>query len=46
MSHHFKKLVDAGILLEKKSGIEKFYELNHQLLDSIGINVNKIKEIK
>jgi ArsR family transcriptional regulator len=46
MSHHFKKLVDAGILLEKKSGIEKFYELNHQLLDYIGINVNKIKELK
>ncbi|CAN5415326.1 hypothetical protein BH10PAT3_BH10PAT3_0250 [soil metagenome] len=42
MSHHFKKLVDAGLLLERKSGTEKFYELNHELFASVGINPDKL----
>lgn len=42
MSHHFSKLVDAGVLLEKKSGTEKFYELNHALFDTIGIDPKKL----
>lgn len=42
MSHHFKKLVDAGVLLERKQGTEKIYELNHDLFASIGINPSKI----
>lgn len=42
MSHHFKKLVDAGVLLERKSGTEKFYELNGPLFESIGLNPNKL----
>lgn len=46
MSHHFKKLVDAGVLNERKNGIEKFYELNHEALESIGLNISKLKEIK
>lgn len=41
MSHHFKKLVDAGVLLERKSGTEKIYELNHPLFASIGIDPKK-----
>lgn len=42
MSHHFKKLVDAGVLLEKKSGTEKIYELNHELFANLGINPDKL----
>jgi ArsR family transcriptional regulator len=42
MSHHFKKLVDAGVVLESKHGTEKFYELNHPLLSRLGIDTAKL----
>lgn len=42
MSHHFKKLVDAGVILEQKVGTEKVYELNTSLLDHVGINPKKL----
>lgn len=42
MSHHFKKLVDAGVILEHKQGTEKIYELNHQLFANLGIDPNKL----
>ncbi len=42
MSHHFKKLVEAGIVIERKSGTEKSYELNHKLFDKLGINPDKL----
>jgi ArsR family transcriptional regulator len=42
MSHHFKKLVDAGVLLESKKGTEKFYQLNSELLEHLGINAHKL----
>lgn len=42
MSHHFTKLVDTGVILEQKKGTEKFYELNCALLESIGLNPNKL----
>ncbi len=42
MSHHFSLLVRAGVILERKSGTEKIYELNHQLLESIGIDPKKL----
>lgn len=42
MSHHFGKLVDAGVLLEKKVGTKKIYELNNPLLGSIGIDPHKL----
>lgn len=38
MSHHFAKLVDAGVLLETKEGKEKFYQLNRELLHAHGID--------
>lgn len=38
MSHHFNKLVSAGVITERKAGIEKFYSLNTELLDRVGIN--------
>ena len=42
MSHHFAKLVDAGVLQEHKDGTEKSYRLNKKLLKSIGIDTKKL----
>jgi DNA-binding transcriptional ArsR family regulator len=42
MSHHFKKLVDAGVLLESKKGTEKIYELNLDVLAKTGIDPTKL----
>ena len=42
MSHHFTKLVEAGILREKKQGTQKFYRLNQPLLQRIGIDISKL----
>lgn len=42
MSHHFSKLVNSGVLLERKDGIEKLYRLNKELLSSVGIDPAKL----
>lgn len=42
MSHHFKKLVEAGVLNERKVGTEKIYELNSAALAHIGIDPKKL----
>lgn len=42
MSHHFKKLVDAGVLVESKKGTQKIYELNSEQLKVLGINPKKL----
>lgn len=38
MSHHFHKLVEAGVILEEKEGKEKLYTLNKELLEAKGIS--------
>lgn len=42
MSHHFSKLVEAGVLIERKEGKEKLYELNQELLQTHGIDIFKL----
>lgn len=42
MSHHFSRLVGAGILTERKQGVEKHYQLNHELLVNSGILPEKL----
>ena len=42
MSHHFNRLVQTGVLLERKEGTEKFYQLNTKILHSIGIDPTKL----
>lgn len=42
VSHHFKKLVAAGVLLERKFGTEKHYELNLPLLERVGIDAHRL----
>lgn len=42
MSHHFHKLVEAGVLIEEKQGTHKLYRLNDELLRSVGLDVSKL----
>ena len=42
MSHHFAKLVNAGVVIEQKLGTEKRYELNKLLLSQCGIDPTKL----
>lgn len=42
MSHHFAKLVDAGVLKEVRRGTQKAYTLDTNLLASVGIDVKRI----
>ena len=42
ISHHFSKLVAAGVLEERKKGTEKYYQLNSKLLVKSGIVPEKI----
>ena len=42
MSHHFGRLVDAGVLLEEKAGTSKRYRLDMQALATIGVDVTKL----
>ena len=42
MSHHFQTLVQAGVILERKVGVEKYYRLNWSLLDDIGVDARKM----
>lgn len=42
MSHHFLKLIEAGVISERKFGTQKNYMLNKPLLESSGIDINKL----
>jgi len=42
LSHHFQRLVEAGVVIESKTGVAKNYTLNKALLERSGINVNKL----
>ena len=42
ISHHFHKLVEAGVLIETKEGVAKWYQLDRKLLASAGINTHKL----
>lgn len=42
MSHHICKLVEAGVLIERKEGVKKIYSLRKDVLDRIGIDITKL----
>ena len=42
ISHHFKKLVDAGVITEHKRGTQKLYIVNSDMLNAHGIDVSKL----
>jgi len=39
ISHHYKKLTDAGIIKMRKDGVNHFYELDEAYLKKLGINL-------
>ncbi len=41
-SHHFAKLVKAGIVIEQKRGTQKAYTLANDALAAIGVDVTKL----
>ena len=41
-SHHFGRLVDAGILIDHKDGTQKYYAVNYRLLEQAGIDAHKL----
>ncbi len=46
MSHHFAKLIAAGVITEQKQGREKSYILNIDVLVDAGIDINKLTKGK
>lgn len=42
MSHHFKKLVEAGVLSIEKRGTENYYRYNKSLCKQHGIDIKKM----
>lgn len=42
MSHHFTKLVQAGVLTSKKQGIHKYYVVNVDELLTLGVDIKKL----
>ena len=43
LSHHFKRLIDSGVILERKEGVSHFYRLNLELLKKSGVDLKSIK---
>lgn len=42
LSHHFNKLIGAGLLLHRKEGKMNFYKLNKKLFLDYGINISQL----
>jgi DNA-binding transcriptional ArsR family regulator len=42
LSHHLQKLESAGVIVVRKKGRGKLYQLDSDRLKSIGINANKL----
>lgn len=42
LSHHYKKLADAGILEVSKEGVSHSYRINHELLKEAGVDLKKV----
>lgn len=43
LSHHFGKLIAAGVILERKEGVSHYYRINHILLKKAGVDLKSIK---
>lgn len=41
-SHHFQKLVEAGVFKERKAGVAKQYQLDRAVLKAAGINLRTL----
>jgi len=40
LSQHFARLVSSGVLIERKQGKEKYYQLDTELLATAGISID------
>ena len=43
LSHHFSKLITAGVMLERKEGVSHFYRLNEKYVKKSGLNLKQVK---
>lgn len=43
LSHHYNKLIAAGVVSSRKEGVGWFYRLNHEALASAGIDLHQLK---
>jgi ArsR family transcriptional regulator len=41
MSHHFAKLIQAGVVIKRKEHLNNFYSLNYETLQKSGINFER-----
>src|SRR5690606_449537 len=44
LSHHYNKLIDVGIVTNRKEGSGWYYRLNLKTLKSMGIDLHTLKE--
>ncbi len=42
MSHHLNKLVDAGVLVVQKQKTENYYQVDRQLCQMYGIDIDRL----
>ncbi len=45
VSHHFAKLVAAGVLVEEKEGTQKLYRVDYDVLREAGVNVDQLLQV-
>lgn len=42
LSHHYKKLIDANVVLARKEGVNHYYSVNLTFLKKLGIDLKQI----
>ncbi len=42
LSHHYKKLIDANVILARKEGVNQYYSINLTFLKRLGLDLKQI----
>jgi ArsR family transcriptional regulator, arsenate/arsenite/antimonite-responsive transcriptional repressor len=42
MSHHFAKLIEAGVVRKRKEHLSNYYSLNQETLQKVGLNLHQM----
>ena len=45
MAHHFKELLNTGILKVRKVGVENYYSVDKDLLSEVGLDIDKLPKL-